>query len=165
MGMGTYSVTRTTSAGATGNVSLGAAYRYYSISVTAGNFFMPTHADLRNPGFLNIWTAPAAEGGFDGPAFDTKAPQDTTELFNFEGSTGYLSTHVSSFIDLRSKHSLFVHSPSFGNYTSIVPRGVRAVLQKIQVEVAYGASIHYEHNGNPADYIEISSSTVKHDKV
>ena len=37
-GMGTYSVTRTTSAGATGNASLGAAYRYYSLSVTAGNF-------------------------------------------------------------------------------------------------------------------------------
>ena len=160
-GMGTYSVTRTTSAGATGSASLGAAYRYYSVSVSAGNFFMPTHADLRNPGFLSVWTAPAAQGGFDGPAFDTKAPQDTTELFNFEGSTGYLSTHVSSFIDLRSKHSLFVHSPSFGNYTSIGPNGTRTILLKVPVDSAYGSVIHHQHSGHPMDYIEVSTRGLK----
>ena len=154
--MGTYSVTRTTSAGATGSASLGAAYRYYSVSCSAGNFFMPSYADLRNPGYLDVWTT-----SFQGPAYDPQNPQDTSELFNFESSTGYLSTHVSSFIDLRSKHSLFVHSPSFGNFTSIGPNGTRTILLKVPVDSAYGSVIHFQHSGHPADYIEISTRGLK----
>jgi len=165
-GMGTYSVTRTTSAGATGNVSLGAAYKYYSISVTAGNFWTPSHGTLRNPGFASaVW-----EYTFAGPAYDAGNPQDTNELFNFEAAlsnpndpyaTAYLSTHVSSFIDLRSKHSLFVHSPSFGNYTSIGPNGTRTILLKVPVDSAYGSVIHFQHSGHPADFIEVSTRGLK----
>jgi len=164
-GMGTYSVTRTTSAGATGNVSLGAAYRYYSVSVTAGNFWMPSHAQLRNEGFLSIWTST-----FAGPVYSAANPRDTNELFNFEAAlsdpsspsaTAYLSTHVSSFIDLRSKHSLFVHSPSFGNYTSIGPNGTRTILLKVPVDSAYGSVIHHQHSGHPMDFIEVSTRGLK----
>ena len=164
-GMGTYSVTRTTSAGATGSVGLGAAYRYYTLSVTAGNFWLPSHAQLRNPGFQGIWTGPLA-----GPTYDVKSPRDSNELFNFEGSlanasdpgaTAYLSTHVSSFIDLRSKHSLFVHSPSFGNYTSLGPNGTRTILLKVPVDSAYGSVIHYSHSSHPADYVEVSTRGLK----
>jgi len=163
-GVGTYSVTRTTSAGATGNVSLGAAYRFYSISVSAGSFWLPTHSLLRNPYFHATWLAPAAQHGFDGPDYDVANPRDTTELFNFEGSSPpevFLSTHMSSFIDLRSKHSLFVHSPSFGNYTSIGPNGTRTILLKVPVDSAYGSVIHYQHSGHPADYIEVSTRGLK----
>ena len=165
-GMGTYSVTRTTSAGATGNASLGAAYRYYSLSVTAGNFWMPSHSQLRNPGFTNgVWV-----GTLNGPSYDPKNPQDTNALFNFEDALGdptninqtaYLSTHVSSFIDLRSKHSLFVHYPSFGNYTSIGPNGTRTVLAKIPVDSAYGSVIHFQNAGHVLDYIEVSTRALK----
>ena len=165
-GMGTYSVVRTTSAGATGNVSLGAAYRYYSITVSAGNFWMPSHGMLRNPGFAGpVWV-----DTFAGPAYDPGNPQDTNELFNFEAAlsnpndvhaTAYLSTHVSSFIDLRSKHSLFVHSPSFGNYTSIGPNGTRTILLKVPVDSAYGSVIHYQHSGHPMDFIEVSTRGLK----
>ena len=99
-----------------------------------------------------------------------KNPKDTNELFNFESSlsdpssasaTAYLSTHTSSFIDLRSKHSLFVHSPSFGNYTSIGPNGTRTILLKVPVDSAYGSVIHYEHFGHSADCIEISTRGLK----
>lgn len=165
-GMGTYSVTRTTSAGATGSASLGAAFRYYTLSVTAGNFWMPSHSQLKNQAFESaIW-----ESSLGGPAYDASNPRDTNELFNFEsalddptdpGATAYLSTHVSSFIDLRSKHSLFVHSPSFGNYTSIGPNGTRTMIAKIPVDSAYGSVIHYQHSGHPADYIEVATRGLK----
>ena len=164
--MGTYSVTRTTSAGAAGNVGLGAAYRFYSLSVTAGNFWAPSHGQLRLASFYGpVWS-----DTLNGPVYDYKNPKDTNELFTFEGSlsdpssasaTAYLSTHTSSFIDLRSKHSLFVHSPSFGNYTSIGPNGTRTILLKVPVDSAYGSVIHYEHSGHPADFIEISTRGLK----
>ena len=118
---------------------------------------MPTNADLRNPGFLIIWTGAAADGGLQGPVFDVKNPQDTMGLLKFEGCTGYLSTHVSSFIDLPSGISLFVHSPSFGNYTSIGPNGTRTILVKVPVDSAYGSGIHHQHSRHPTDIIEVST--------
>ena len=154
---GTYTVSRAASAGTTGSAQLGAAYRYYSISLSGGGqFFIPSEAQLQDP----TWYALNWAVAYNGPHYNTQDTRSTNELFSFT-MDDFGTNAKSSFIDLRSKHSLFVHSPSFGNYTSIAPRGVRTVLQKIPVEVAYGALIHYEHNGNPADYIEISSSTIK----
>ena len=165
-GMGTYGVVRTTSVGGTDNVSLGAAYRFHSITVTAGNFWLPPQGMLRNPGFAGpVWADTLA-----GPAYDPGNPQDTNELFSFEAAlsnpndvhaTAYLSTHVSSFIDLRSKHSLFVHSPSFGNYTSIGPNGTWTILLKVPVDSAYGSVIHHQHSGHPANYSEVSTRGLK----
>ena len=109
-------------------------------------------------------------GTLNGQAYDPKNPQDTNELFTFESAladptninaTAYLSTHTSSFIDLRSKHSLFVHSPSFGNYTSIGPNGVRTILCKIPVDSAYGSVIHFQNAGHVLDYIEASTRALK----
>ena len=165
-GMGTYTVTRTTSAGATGNASLGAAYRYYKVVCSAGNFWMPSHSQLRNPGFAG----PVWEQTLNGTPYDPANPLDTNELFTFESSlpdptnpqsVAYLSMHVSSFIVLRSKHSLFVHSPSFGNYTALGPNGTRTILLKVPVDSAYGSVIHYQHSGHPQDYIEVSTRGLK----
>jgi hypothetical protein len=121
---------------------------------------------LRNEVFASsIWT-----DTLNGPAYSAANLQDTSELFNIESSlsdpsnpnaVAYLSTHVSSFIDLRSKHSLFVHSPSFGNYTSIGPNGMRTILLKVPVDSAYGSVIHFQHSGHPADYIEVSTRGLK----
>ncbi len=71
------------------------------------------------------------------------------------------ASHTSSFIDLRSVHTLFVHSPSFGNYSTLAPRGVRTVIQKVPVEVGYGAVLHYEHSGSSYDHIDVGSTTLK----
>ena len=64
------------------------------------------------------------------------------------------NSHVSGFVDLRRVHSIFVHSPSFGNYNTVAPGGVRTVLCKIPVEVGYGGLIRWSTSGSSFDYIE-----------
>jgi hypothetical protein len=62
--------------------------------------------------------------------------------------------HVSGFVDLRRCHSIFVHSPSFGNYNTVSPDGSRTVLCKIPVEVGYGGLVRWSTGGSSYDYIE-----------
>ncbi len=86
--------------------------------------------------------------------------RSSNELFQFPLAV-VSASHTSSFIDLRSVHTLFVHSPSFGNYSTLAPRGVRTVIQKIPVETGYGAVLHYEHGGNMYDHLDVGSTTLK----
>jgi hypothetical protein len=62
--------------------------------------------------------------------------------------------HVSGFVDLRRCHSIFVHSPSFGNYNTVSPDGSRTALCKIPVEVGYGGLVRWSTGGSSYDYIE-----------
>ena len=64
------------------------------------------------------------------------------------------TSHVSGFVDLRRVHNIFVHSPSFGNYNTVAPGGVRTVLCKIPVEVGYGGLVRWSTSGSSFDYIE-----------
>ena len=62
--------------------------------------------------------------------------------------------HTSGFVDLRRVHNIFVHSPSFGNYNTVAPGGVRTVRCKIPVEVGYGGLVRWSTGGSSFDYIE-----------
>jgi hypothetical protein len=64
------------------------------------------------------------------------------------------TSHTSGFVDLRRVHNVFVHSPSFGNYNTVAPGGVRTVLCKIPVEVGYGGLVRWSTGGSSFDYIE-----------
>jgi hypothetical protein len=64
------------------------------------------------------------------------------------------TNHVSGFVDLRRCHSIFVHSPSFGNYNTVGPGGVRTALCKIPVETGYGGLDRWSTGGSSFDYIE-----------
>ena len=69
---------------------------------------------MRDPAWQRThWLAPA----FGGAAYDMTNPRSTNELFSFESTNWdtYGTNYVSTFIDLRSKHNLYVHSPSFGH--------------------------------------------------
>jgi hypothetical protein len=64
------------------------------------------------------------------------------------------NSHVSGFVDLRRCHSIFVHSPSFGNYNTVAPGGIRTALCKIPCEVGYGGLVRWSTGGSSFDYIE-----------
>jgi hypothetical protein len=66
------------------------------------------------------------------------------------------TSHVSGFVDLRRCHNIFVHSPSFGNYNTVAPGGVRTVLCKIPIETGYGGLVRWSTGGSSFDYIECS---------
>jgi hypothetical protein len=150
---GTYTVVRSSSAGTVSSASLGSAYRYFSIGLNGGgSCFFPQDAWLRKN--VNIWSS------YVGAAYDPMNLRSSNELFQFP--LGNVSaSHTSSFIDLRSVHTLFVHSPSFGNYSTLAPRGVRTAIQKVPVEVGYGAVLHTEHSGSSYDHIDVGSTTLK----
>ncbi len=145
-GIGVYSVTRTSSAGATSTASLGsAAFRFYSIALSSGTFSVVPDVLLENPAWKSgVWSA----GG--GPDYDILAARSTNELFQFSDGLEYKTSHVSSFIDLRSKHSVFLHS-SIGNSDSMSVSGLRSILGKIPVDSPYGSLIHYQHTASPFD--------------
>jgi hypothetical protein len=64
------------------------------------------------------------------------------------------NSHTSGFVDLRRVHSIFVHSPSFGNYNTVSPNGACTTLCKIPVEVGYGGLVRWSTGGSSFDYIE-----------
>jgi hypothetical protein len=150
---GTYTVVRSSSAGTVNTASLGSAYRYFTIRLDGGgSCFFPQDGWLQKQ--ANIWNS------YVGPSYDPMNLRSSNELFQFPVQI-ISSNHTSSFIDLRSVHTLFVHSPSFGNYSTIAPRGVRTAIQKIPCDVGYGAVLHYEHSGSSYDYIDVGSTTLK----
>ena len=97
---------------------------------------------------------------YGGGLYDRENPRSTNELFQFP-TMGFATFHTSSFIDLRSVHTCYVHSPSFGNYSCLAPRGVRTALCKIPCNVAYGSVLTFEHSGSQYDYIDVGSTTLK----
>jgi hypothetical protein len=139
-GIGTYSVTRTSSAGSNSTASLGsAAFRYYTITLSAGTFTMIPDTLLETPAWqTSVWLA----GG--GPEYNTKAIRSTNELFAFADTMEYRATHVSSFVDLRSKHSIFLHS-SLGNSDSMSVSGLRSILGKIPINAPFGSVATFQH--------------------
>jgi hypothetical protein len=64
------------------------------------------------------------------------------------------TSHASGFVDLRQAQHIFVHSPSFGNYNTVAPGGVRTVLCKILIETGYGGLVRWSTGGSSFDYIE-----------
>jgi hypothetical protein len=64
------------------------------------------------------------------------------------------TSHVSGFVDLRRVHNIFVHSPSFGNYNTVGPGGVRTGLCKIPCEVGFSGLVRWSTGGSSFDFIE-----------
>ena len=150
---GSYSVSRAASAGTVNTSSLGAAYRYYTIAISgAGLCFFPQDTWLRN--FAPKWVQ------YGGGLYDRENPKSTNELFQFPLGI-FSASHTSSFIDLRSIHTLFIHSPSFGNYSCLAPGGVRTAIAKVACTVPYGSVLTMEHGGSMYDYIDVGTTTLK----
>jgi hypothetical protein len=150
---GNYVVGRSSSAGTVNTSSLGAAYRFYTISISGGGVcFFPTDTWLREE--APAWVS------YGGGLYDRQNTKSTNELFQFP-TLAFSASHTSSFIDLRSIHTLFIHSPSFGNYSTMAPRGVRTAIAKVACDVAYGGVLHAEHGGSSYDYIDVGSTTLK----
>ena len=97
---------RSSSAGSSATASLGsAAFRYYTVTVSIGSFCIISDSLLESEGwYTGFWRV----GG--GAPYSTKAIKSTNELFQFSEQLLFQSSHVSKFVDLRSKHSFFVHS-------------------------------------------------------
>jgi hypothetical protein len=154
-GLGVYSVVRSSSASASTSANVGsAAFRFYSVSVNAGAFCIISDVLLESPSWnVSVWRA----GG--GPAYDVTSPKSTNELFQFQDQLSFQTSHVSKFIDLRSKHSLFLHS-NIGNNDSVGPNGLRSILGKIPISASYGSVLHYQHSGSPYDLVSCGPSTL-----
>jgi len=105
-GLGTYSVTRSSSAGSTATAAIGsAAYRFYTITLSAGAFVVFPRELVSTPGwYTGQWLA-----GGGGPAYSPAAPQ-TTEVISFENGTAYQSSHQTKYLDLPGRHTLFICS-------------------------------------------------------
>ena len=97
-------MTRSTASGDITSAASGTAYRFFSIELQgAGGFQIPPERFLRDPALQRThWTA------FGGAAYDTTNPRSTNELFSVESTTWdlYPTLVTSTFIDLRSKHSV-----------------------------------------------------------
>jgi hypothetical protein len=150
---GTYQVARASSAGTVGTANLGAAFRYFAVTISGGgSCFLPQDWWLKKN--IPNWTSSG------GSPYDPLNLKSSNELFSFP--VGHFSaTHTSSFIDLRSIQSLFIHSPSFGNYSTLSPGGVRTAIAKVPCLAAYGGLLTYEHSGSNYDYIDVGSTTLK----
>jgi len=124
-GMGTYSVTKTTS---TPGATASAAYRFLSVACDAGAFLLPntdgqilTHFGVRDPpSFQKVVAFP--EGHISATSF------------------------LSDIVDTRRAHVLVVHS-NISDNKNLGPQGERSILAQIPVTVGYGELLAWSHAG------------------
>ena len=136
-GLGTYSTTRVS----VGNsAATGVMARAYQLDLSRGSFQIPPDEDVRT-----VWL----NGNKDA---ETKS---LNRIFSFPSSTGWVSSAKSTFVDLRRRHQIFIHTPGFGNYNSMGPKGQRDILAKVPVDVGYGGSIHWYMSGSEHDSVEV----------
>ncbi len=130
--MGTYGVSLVASG------SGGGTTRVLRVSCSAGTFAIPDDASIL-----------ASIGG----------PIDSlNSIVSFPSGNLQLSLHTNGFVDLRRVHTLYVHSPSFGAYNSVGPRGERTILAKIPCGVGYGQLVSYQSSASEHDYVEAGVS-------
>ena len=145
--IGAYSVVRSNSLGTTSTSSLGAAYRYYTVSVTGGStFFIATDAWLST--------------NYTATGFHKKNPMSINEIVSFQSQT-LASIQVSSFVDLRGVHTVFIHMPGFTSYSALTPIGSRSSVAKVPVDAAYGGLVHYQHSGSSLEFFDVASKSIR----
>jgi hypothetical protein len=154
-GLGTYTVTRSSSAGSTSTAAVGsAAYRFYTIALSAGSFVIFSREVIGDQSwYQNVWLASG------GPAYDPRDPR-CTEVITFDWPASYASSHQSRFLDLRGRHTLFICS-SLVNNDSISVNNLRGVVAKLGVDEAYGGIINWQHSGSPYDLVGLRDTSVK----
>ena len=154
---GTYSVTRVTSNASSISAVGNAAFRFYGVTLTGGgNFSLPDIQHLCDPSFYLTWLV------LNGPAYDKDQLQSSNDLVEFLGAgTGVQTSWSSNYVDLRAKHCLCLHSADIGNGTSMGPRGIRTCIAVIPVTSGYGQMTVFQGNGNPHDYIEPATRSLK----
>jgi hypothetical protein len=130
--MGSYSVSLVVSG------SGGGTARVLRISCSAGTFALPDDASVI-----------AQVGGI---------PYSVQSILSFPSGSLQLSVHTSGFVDLRRIHTLYLHSPSFGAYNSVGPRGERTIIAKIPCPVGYGQLVSYQSSASEHDFIEAGVS-------
>ena len=154
--LGTYSVTRSSSAGSASTAAVGsAAYRFFTISLSAGSFAVFPREVVQSEGwYTGQWLA----GG--GPEYDPRAPL-MTEVVSFgKDGTAYQSSHQTRYLDLRSRHTVFICS-SLVNNDALSANGLRGVLAKVGVSEPYGGLVSFQHGGNPYDLVSLRDTSVK----
>ena len=125
-GLGTYSITRVS----VGNsAATGVMARAYQLDLSRGSFQIPPDEDIRT-----VWF----NGNKDA---ETKS---LNRIFSFPASAGWASSAKSTFVDLRRCHQIFIHTPGFGSYNSMGPKGQRDILAKVPVDVGYGDPLVHE---------------------
>ncbi len=130
--MGTYSVSLVVSG------SGGGTARVLRITCDAGTFALPDDASIIEQ-----------VGGI---------PYSVRSILSFPSGSLQLSVHTSGFVDLRRIHTLYLHSPSFGAYNSVGPRGERTIIAKIPCPVGYGQLVSYQSSASEHDFIEAGVS-------
>jgi hypothetical protein len=89
-GLGTYSVTRSSSAGSTATAAIGsAAYRFYTITLSAGSFAVFPREVVSSQGWYVV--------------------------ISFENGMTYQSSHQTKYLDLRWRRTLFICSSLVNN--------------------------------------------------
>ena len=89
-------------------------------------------------------------------------PRSTlSRIVNFYVGARNLDTlHKSKFIDLRRTHAVYVNAPSFGDYSTVGPRGNRTIIGKIPVLVGYGSLVHHQTSGSEHDCVRVGVSSL-----
>ncbi len=141
--------------------SIGSALRYLKVSNSGdGEFMLPGDAWLEEHFGSSLPTFYQYDGTTIAQNFDPTAIASCSDVLAFPNEE-LASSHTSSFVDLRGKRTLFIHSPSFGNYSTLAPRGVRAVLCKMPVYVGYGQVMSYAHSGGSHDFVDVGVQSLR----
>ena len=78
----------------------------------------------------------------------------------YVGARNLNTLHKSKFIDLRRVRSVYVDAASFGDYSTVSPRGNRTIVGKIPILVGYGGLVHHQTSGSEHDCVRVGVSSL-----
>ena len=75
--------------------------------------------------------------------------------------TTWPKAYTSGEVDVRTVHTLYVHSNALSNFSAIGPKGSRSVIARIPVTGLSGSVLFKQHSGNLHDIIECSGKMLR----
>jgi hypothetical protein len=110
-------------------------------------------------GTSRLYRITCSAGSFELPNYSNASANSLSSIVAFPTGIHQLITHVSSFVDLRRVHSVYIHS-NIGSYQSIGPRGERTILAKVPANTGYGGLVTYNSSASEHDYVDAGAKSL-----
>ena len=143
-------------------------------STTGASFKVVPDSVLKNFAFHQA----AVHAVYSGANYDVDNPQSVNELIGFHGDsvaiageylalltasiwTGLDSVWNTGHIDVRHRHSLYLHSSTLGTYSHIGPLGSRTCLRRIPVTSSLFGDIVVSESTHHLDWIDVGGQSLR----
>ena len=104
----------------------------------------------------------------NGPTYDYRNPRYINHMLGVPSLKGssvdywpYASSVTLGVLDLRSVHSVYIHSDALSTFNVVTPSGAPNCIRRVPVALSFGEVIHEGFSVSPFDCLELHDVTLK----